>query len=273
MTLRLERLPDNSRRAVVMLGPLVLAGDLGPAPERGDDGDGDGPRTVGADAPVLVTERPVDQWLTPIDGRPNSFRARGIARRVSNQEPVDVEFQPFYQIHRRTYAAYWDVLTDADLKSRSEAYAAEQKRQLNLTQASMGALTTIDAGAESAFAPQGEETTIIRTEGRPGRRSAKWFSYSLPVDPSETASLVVTYNTDNRQPRSFDILVDGRRVADQAFPRSSVSKFVDLEYQLTGDLVLGKTAITVRFEATGGLEVAPVFAVRTVRTARLLRAH
>jgi hypothetical protein len=272
MTLRLERLADNSKRAAVMLGPLVLAGDLGPAPKRGDDGDGDGPRTVAGDAPVLVTDRPVDQWLTPIEGRPNSFRTKGIARRVSNQESVDVEFQPFYQIHRRTYAAYWDVLTDAELKSRSEAYAAEQKRQLNLTQASVGALTTIDAGAESKFAQQGEETTIVRAEGRPGRRSAQWFSYSLAVDPAETTSLVVTYNTDNRQPRSFDIVVDGRRVADQAFPRSSVSKFVDLEYRLPDDLVRGKTAITVRFDATGGLEVAPVFAVRTVRTARLVRA-
>ena len=32
--LRLEPLPDNPRRAAIMWGPLVLAGDLGAVPPR-----------------------------------------------------------------------------------------------------------------------------------------------------------------------------------------------------------------------------------------------
>jgi hypothetical protein len=44
-----------------------------------------------------------------------------------------------------------------------------------------------------------------------------------------------------------------------------VSRFFDVEYPLPADLVQGKQKITVRFEATGGNEVAPVFGVRLVR--------
>ena len=40
--LRLSRLPDNPKKAAVMWGPMVLAGDLGPAPRNRNDGDGDG---------------------------------------------------------------------------------------------------------------------------------------------------------------------------------------------------------------------------------------
>ena len=58
-TLRLARLPDNPRRAAVVWGPIVLAGDLGPQPRRAEDGDGDGPTTATTTSPVIVTNRPV----------------------------------------------------------------------------------------------------------------------------------------------------------------------------------------------------------------------
>src|SRR5678815_3535440 len=44
--LRTERLRDDTRRAAVLWGPLVLAGDLGPQPQRSGDGDGDGADVV-----------------------------------------------------------------------------------------------------------------------------------------------------------------------------------------------------------------------------------
>ena len=76
---------------------------------------------------------------------------------------------------------------------------------------------------------------------------------------------MVTYNSDNRRPRTFEITVDGRRVAQESHPKGSVSEFFDVEYKLPADLVAGKQTITVRFAATGGNEVAPVFGIRSVR--------
>jgi hypothetical protein len=106
----------------------------------------------------------------------------------------------------------------------------------------------------------------VRTGGRPGRRAAKWFSYDLPLAGETPGALVVTYNRDNRRARSFEILVDGQRVADENFPFDSESRFYDREYALPVSLVRGKARLTIRFQATGTHEIAPVYGLRLIRT-------
>ena len=98
-TLRLEPLPDNPRRAAILWGPLVLAGDLGPE---------DGLRRPGSPAavPVLVAaERPVADGCKPCRASPAVSARDGVGR------DSDVDFVPFYRLHRRTYAVYWDLFT------------------------------------------------------------------------------------------------------------------------------------------------------------------
>jgi hypothetical protein len=254
----LDRLEDNPKRAAILWGPLVLAGDLGAAParERGPEGE----MRQQFDAPPLVTERDVLTSLQPVADRPGTFRMTNLG--------AAIEFAPFYKLHRRTYTAYWDILTPTEHKTRLTERAAEEQRQRALEAASVGFVPAGDAKAEKAFNQQGEETTIVRAEGRPGRRSAKWFSYDVPVEATATMTLVVTYNSDNRRARSFEIHADGQRISEQALAQSSVSRFFDAQYPLPVDVTRGKRTVTIRFQATGGNEVAPVFAVRTIRSSR-----
>ena len=263
-TLRLDRLKDNPTKAVVMWGPLVLGGDLGAAPRRADDGDGDG-TTASAPEPVaLVTDRPVRDWVKPVSGKPGVFMATGVARTISNQTPVDVEFSPFYSMHRRTYAAYWDLLTPAEMTARARELAEERARTSALEAATISSVRIGDRESEKTFNQQGVETSVIRTDGRSGRRAIKWFSYDLPVKAQTMVTLVATYNSDQRRPRSFDVLIDGQKVASESQPQSSLSKFYDKEYVIPAELMRHKETLTVRFEATNGLEVTPVFGVRLI---------
>jgi len=104
-TLRLEPLPDNPRRVAILWGPLVLAGDLGPEAQRR----GRGARSEQPAAPVFVAaERPVTEWLKPVADKPGQFRTEGVGREK------DVDFVPFYRLHRRTYGVYWDLFTPAE---------------------------------------------------------------------------------------------------------------------------------------------------------------
>jgi hypothetical protein len=247
-----------------MWGPLVLAGDLGAAPRRGDDGDGDGVRSAAPDPVALVTDRPVAEWLKPVAGKPGVFQATGIARTISTQAPIDVEFSPFFSMHRRTYAAYWDVLTPTDLTARARELTAERERVRALDAATISSVTIGDRESEKTFNQQGQETSVIRTDGRSGRRAIKWFSYDLPLKARTTATLVATYNSDQRRARSFDVLIDGQKVASESQPQSSLSKFYDKEYVIPAELMRGTDALTVRFEAANGLEVTPVFGVRLI---------
>jgi DUF1680 family protein len=260
-TIRLERLPDNPKKAAIMWGPLVLAGDLGPAPRRRTDGDGDGTSAAPPEVPVLVTDRPLSEWIQPVADVPGAFRTSAARLPDAPSVPRDVALAPFYRVHRRSYVAYWDVLTAPDLAARQSEAAAERERIARLDRATLTLVTPGDPQVEPRFNQQGEESTIVRLDGRAGRRAAKWFSYDLPVSPAASA-LVVTYNSDNRRSRRFEILVDGRRLADVSMPKSSVSKFVDVEYPLPSE---GRAAtMTVRFSAEAGSETAPVFAVRLV---------
>ena len=263
-TLRIERLADNPTKGVVMWGPLVLAGDLGAAPRLNDDGDGDGTRAAAPEPVALVTNRPPAEWMKPVAGKPGVFTTTGVVRTIAGSKPVDVEFSPFFAMHRRTYAAYWDALTPEQLAARKRELDAERERMRALDAATLVSVAIGDRESEKKFNQQGVETSVIRTDGRSGRRAIQWFSFDLPVETTAKIALVATYNSDQRRARSFDVLVNGTKVGTESQPQSSVSKFYEKQYAVPANLARdGK--LTVRFEATNGLEVTPVFGVRIVK--------
>jgi len=250
-----EPLPDNVRRVALMWGPLVLAGDLGPE-QRRRRGNSAAPEP----APVFVTaERPVESWLKPIDGRPGCFRTDGVGRES------DVELVPFYRLHRRTYAIYWDLFTPPEWEKKAQELAAEQERQHKLELATVAFAQPGEMQPERDFNEQGEETTPERIQGRPARRGRKWFSFDLPVDATHPAALVVTYYSDEWRKRTFDILVEGKRVGEQVVEKKGEPHFFDVEYPIPSDLMQGRQKVTVRFEATDGNEIAAVFGLRMIR--------
>ena len=94
-----EALPDNPHRVALMWGPLVLAGDLGPATGRRSRRS-----SAPKDVPVFVAaDKPVAEWLKPVEGKPGAFRTDGVGK------PEDVTFVPFYNLPERTYGIYWDL--------------------------------------------------------------------------------------------------------------------------------------------------------------------
>jgi hypothetical protein len=257
--LHIEGLPDNKNRAALMWGPLVLAGDLGPE-RRGGPAD-----------PIpsfVAAEKPVGEWLQPVPDRLGIFRSAGVGR-ITDGTDKDVELVPFYRLHRRTYAIYWDLYTPDRWNKKIEEIAAQQAKQRKLEAATIGFIQPGDMEKEKAFNQQGAETNADRAMGRVGRRGKKWFSYDLPVDPAKPNALVVTFNTDERGKRAVEILVDGQRVGEQAIerspPGSATGRFFDVDYKIPTELVKDKKKVTVKFQAIGGNETATVFGVRTVR--------
>ena len=243
--LRLEPTPDNPRRVAILWGPLVLAGNLGPELERGLGDDMRGPLPQAP--PMIAAERAVIDWIRPAPGRPGEFRTEAAV------EGRDLPLVPFYRLHRRVYAAYFDLFTPAEWDKEVAAVPAERERQRRLERATLAYVRSGEDQSERDFNLQGEET------------SRKWFSFDLPVDPAKPLALVVTYHADQPRARSFEILVGGERVAEQALPGSGAGRFLDVEYPLPTRLVEGRQKVTVRFQATQGREIAPVFGVRVVR--------
>ena len=252
-TLRLEPLPDNARRVAFLWGPLVLAGDLGAEEGR--------PRGREHDAvPVFVSaERPVTDWLKPVPDKPGRFRTEGVGK------DRDVDFVPFYRLHRHTYAIYWDLFTPSEWDQRATELAAQRERQRKLEAATVGFVQSGEMQAERDANMQGEDTEPLRLQSRAGRRGTKWFSFDLPVDPAQPMALVVTYNHDEWQERKFDVLVDGTRVGQQTIERRGPMRFFDVEYAVPADVLKGKQKVTVKFQADTGSEIGAVFGLRMIR--------
>ena len=259
-TLRLEPLPDNPRRAAILWGPLVLAGDLGPEAERGG--------TV--KVPVLVaTERPVESWLKPTGGTPLRFRTEGAGHDADAAgAPRDVDLVPFYRLHRRTYAAYWDLFTPEEWEAHKAAYVDEAERLRALEAATVSYLQPGETVFEREFNYRaGDGAVPQRIMGRPGRRGTDWFSYDLPVDPSRPLTLIATYYSGDRRgtPAEFEILVNGTRIANQIVELGDPHEFFDVAYAVPAELVRGMDKATVRFQAKERSQIATVFGLRVIR--------
>jgi uncharacterized protein len=256
-TLREEPLPDNPRRVALLWGPLVLAGDLGPEERRGR-----GNRSARTEpTPVFVAmDQPVANWLKAVPGRPGAFRSEGVGHEK------DVEFEPFYRLHRRTYAAYWDLFTEEDWAKKATELAAENRKQHQLELATVAYAQPGEMQPERDFNQQGEDSEPDRVMGRAARRGTKWFSFDLPVDASHPMGLVVSYYSDEWRKRTFEVLLDGQKVGEQTVEKDgSTPHFFDVEYKVPPELVKDKQKVTVRFQATDGNEIAAVFGLRMIR--------
>ena len=173
------------------------------------------------------------EWLRPVADKPGSFL--GVGRDPDGRQR-EVDFVPFYRLHRRAYALYWDLYTPEGWGKKTEELAAEQTKQRQLEVATVGFLQPGDAQKEKDFSQKGEETTPDRLMGRTARRGKKWFSYDLPVDAAHPIALVVTFHSEERGKRTFEILVDGQRVGEQTIerspPGSAAGHFFDVEYKI-----------------------------------------
>src|SRR5437868_1640996 len=254
--------PDGEH-ATITWGPLVLAGDLGARREKPE-------RTSGIVAPLLVTDRPIDEWVVPAPGRAGDFRATGVARRLAapNDAASDLPLAPFYRTHGRTYSVYFDVLTAPGFEARVAERAAELAREQRLERATVAFVQPGADADEQRFHYHTDPTTrpVVRTGERTGRGGSGWFSFDLPVEASGEQALVVTYRNDLGLPvlANFAIQVDGTPIARYTANRSATG-FWDATYPLPVSALAGKREITVRFVAGAESRIVTVYGIRIIR--------
>jgi DUF1680 family protein len=266
-TLYLEPTPDNPRVAAIMWGPLVLAGNIGPERHGPPGASEEGAPTV----PVFVAaDRNVSDWLKPVEGRPGEFRTVEVGRdnRGADREQ-EALLVPFYRLHNRLYAIYWDLFTQSEWEEKKAQYAAEQERLRRLEAATVAFAQPgrMQPERDYNFQTGDENARPLNSEGRPGRFARSWFSFAMPVDPARPAKLVVTYYSMERRrgPADFEIQVEGQRIGQERLENSEPARFFDVEYAIPAGLIQGKEKVTVRFQAAEGSSTAGVYGIRIIR--------
>jgi uncharacterized protein len=264
MNLRMEPLPGATNLVAVLYGPIVLAGELGT--------NGMPPSVYAKDqtqflhwpapsAPVLVSAPGSLCQHIVATGRPLTFRTRGVGR------PEDVTLVPLYQIHAQRYSVYWNVLTEPEWKAHEEARKADIQRQQDLKARTVDELQPGDKQSELDHRVQGEKSDPVEALGRSLRHAydGGWFAYDLAVPANAPADLIVTYWGGETGQRTFDILVNDRRIATQSLHQDEPGHFWDKGYPLPDELTKGTNQVTVKFKAHPGNYAGGVFGLRVVR--------
>ncbi len=250
MGLRLWRTPDNPNVASIMYGPFVLAGELpteelakekiyGPYHAEG----------VPAAAPDLVP--PSDDpaaWIKPVPDKPLTFQT------VNAGRPGDVQLVPFHTLFGKRYAVYWNVYSEAEwagVESRRQARAAQvAARNKEIAARRVDEVRIGDDASEKEHRLDSRGSSSGTHVGRAWRDASDggWFSYVLKTLPGREASLLCTY-WGSDVGRTFDILVEDTKIATQTVNVNFPGDFFDVTYKIPGQLVRGKSRITVKFQA------------------------
>ncbi len=256
-TLRLEEMPDDSNRVAVMFGPLVLAGDLGTV----EDEHASDPLFV----PVLMTtNREPETWLTPVEGKTNTFITQQVGR------PRDVVMKPFFELHDRRYTIYWDLFSEERWQQFQEAYNAELAHKKALEE------MTVDFFQPGEMQPERDHKFVANQSwvGQLKHRKFRevhngWFSCEMKTLPNIPMALVVDYWGAFPGSKTFDILVNEVKIATQNISNMNDGQFEDIKYSIPESITKGKSHVTIKFRAHEGHRAGPVFGVRTIKSTSL----
>ncbi len=247
MKLHVEAMPDDESKLAVFYGPTLLAALL----------------DAGADeVPALVAEREeLLEHIEPVSGKPLHFSTRDVGR------PRDVELIPLFQIADQRYSVYFDCLGEAQWAELEAERAAERRRLAQLEARTTDYFLPGQMQPEREHNLTGENIRNGRHNGRTWRDAADggWFSFEMGVAPEQPMTLVCTYWGDDSGPRTFDILIDGEKIASQTLNRPKPGQFTDIEYPVPPALTLGKQRVTVRIQAHPGNIAGGLFGCRMLR--------
>jgi DUF1680 family protein len=248
MNLRVEAMPDNPQMVAVMYGPIVLAGDLGR--EGLDHVRRYGPSAppVGRVKTPVIPEfvgdpKDVLSHIVPDASAPMQFKTRGLAR------PHEVTLVPFYRIVDQRYTVYWSVSSPAEWDRRQAELSRTEARRKDFERRTIDLVQVDDAQSESSHALHYEGASVGYFEGRRTREARNgWFSYELKVEGDRPMTLVCAYRGSEGRRRTFDIVVDGQKVATETLEYHPTEQ-LDREYEIPEALTKGRQRISVRLQS------------------------
>jgi hypothetical protein len=237
MALRVQPMPDDPNLVAPMYGPLVLAGLT--------------------DKPAYFLGDPnnVSTWLEPVPGKPLTFRTRG-------EGNAPMTFLPLDRVVHENYGVYFRIVAKGSAEHQ-KILADEEGRRVRAA-SFIDTVNPTDAALETGHNLQSESSGSGTYMGHAWRHAPNgWFSYDLKVLPDVPMILVVNYWGSDAGNRTFDVLVDGQKIATQTLANNKPGEFFDVEYPLPAELTKGKQKITVRFQAQKGMIAGGVFEVGT----------
>ncbi len=273
MHIQMEQLPNVPNYSAILYGPIVLAAKTGTEDLKGLKANdsrwghiASGERLPVDQAPIILENTPSDiaYKLEPVEGKPLHFKITD----VNMINSMNLELQPFFQLHDARYMMYWMTLSESQYVAYLDSIATVEKKKLELEKRT---LDFVAPGEQQPEADHGMQQEKSRTGNNLNQfwRDAHddgYFSYRLSTKGETNLSLMVRYWGAEWGSRKFDIYVDDEKLlTEDNTGKWHQSRFFDVAYAIPHTMLTGKKEITVKFQAVPKNTAGAVYYVRLVR--------
>ncbi|BES84041.1 hypothetical protein PEC302107_17960 [Pectobacterium araliae] len=236
--LRLESAAGAKEVVSVLRGPVVMAADVGSMNEQ-----------YNAPAPTLVADH------SPLEGfveLPESGHYL-----VKTSRPVGLRFVPFYAQYERRSALYFQRMTPQNWANEEKRRGLIAAENAALVSKSIDLIEFGNSASEQAHHLTSEMSFVGYYRRSPCRdvRSGGFLEFSMKNRNSPLVLRLRYWGSDRGR---FNILINGKLAVKVEVDRSSVIDFVDRDYPLPNELLVGQT-LQIRFEPQRGDTAGPFF--------------
>ena len=262
-----EPTPDNNDVAALFYGPFLYVADLGatnkhvvsPLDPSTATNDSNSAVTI----PVVIKQGSETITLSKGDVANASLFNIPNAVKLENAQPQATTLVPFFRAQQR-YVAYFNLFTEKTWQEKRQEYQRALERKIAVEK------NTIDFFQPGEMQPErdanfnGEKSFNGTFNGRKWRdaRDGGWFEFDMKVDPNNETILLLDYWGDETGNRNFEILVDGKKVADRKLAADKPGKFFEEPYPVPNPEKREK--VRVRLQGKPGATAGGIFGARTI---------
>jgi hypothetical protein len=185
--------PDGKPQYSFLYGPIVLAAKTGTDRQDGlfaDDSRGghiaNGPQIPATQMPAIIgTPDDILSHLTPVDGKPMTFRLSGVTLPAFE----GLTLQPFYQLYECRYQIYFPLYSQDQWSAKQQEMAAEEQARMQLEAQTVDKIFCGEQQSESDHFFSGNGSWNGSDEGIHWRRTRTQFAYQVKTDGAKTLRL------------------------------------------------------------------------------------
>ncbi|HLS96759.1 MAG TPA: glycoside hydrolase family 127 protein [Sphingobacterium sp.] len=213
MDIRTEQLPDGSNYYSILYGPIVLGARIDTADLSGLRADDSrmghvakGRQIPLKDLPILVSDpNDIPKRIRAVPSKPLHFTLTGLQQKGA---AIQLELEPFYQIHDARYILYWPQATEKQVQEMQNKMAEEEKERLALAAVTIDKVVCGEQQPESDHFIQEENSNAGTFEDTRWREASGWFRYTMRKLPHADQWLYVRYLAEDSS-RQTEVRVNG----------------------------------------------------------------
>jgi uncharacterized protein len=269
----IEHLPNVPAYIAIMHGPILLGAKTGTEDLKGLIADDSrwgqipsGKKLPVDKAPIFIADKAssITNDLVAVKIEPLHFTVRDV--KIIN--PINIELQPFYQIHDARYMMYWMALSNTQYQFYLDSLSAVEKEKMLLENRTVDFVAPGEQQPEADHQMQNDKSGSGTANDNLYRDASNggYFSYDLATNNESNLGLLVRYWGAEWGNRKFDIYIDDEKlISEDNTGKWNQSKFFDVEYAIPDALLKNNNHLRVKFQSLDGSTAGGVYYVRLIR--------